>query len=291
VTMATAPTIGVAGPFSGPRAAYGFMLKEVACAEMAADIRLVFGDDVADVSSAQAVARSFVAADVCAVVGHFNSECAAAAAPFYRDRGIPLLLPASTKPGLADAIGAYRLCPTDDDQVGAMVEWLIRRGMGHVGIWTDLSVYGQRVATLFRRLCQHLRITVGDCAPAGNRSQSAVAFFGAHHAVAGALSRIERSRAGDFVALCCDDCSVAEFAELMPDGLAVHVAVPSPNFEQATRAAFRLIRDAGLADGPEAFARRLAVHPAFSGYEAREATFAIRHAGREHAGVSAGKTS
>ncbi|HSP23544.1 MAG TPA: hypothetical protein VLQ65_00070, partial [Saliniramus sp.] len=57
------------------------------------DTTIALFDDAADAATAQDVAHEIVAARASCVVGHFASAAAAAAAPVYRDAGIPLLLP------------------------------------------------------------------------------------------------------------------------------------------------------------------------------------------------------
>jgi branched-chain amino acid transport system substrate-binding protein len=272
----TGGRIGVAGPFSGPRAAYGDLLKAAAAAHISSPARVVLGDDGADPERAVAVAKFFVHAGVSCVVGHFNSECAAAAGAIYRDNLIPFLLPASTKPGLASDINAFRLCPTDDIQVQAMADWVRARHITVAGAWADDTAYGQRLLTLFMTSCSKAGIAVVLIPNSGSTTidPTVIAFFGAHHAVAKSICEM-RQRGMPPFALCCDDCTIDEFKELVEHQEDIFLAFPRPGFEQACGEAFRLLSLIGPEHGSIEVQRHLQAHPAFSGYEAVSATFGI----------------
>jgi branched-chain amino acid transport system substrate-binding protein len=251
-------------------------LLKAAAASLSSPARVVFGDDEATPQRAVAVAESFVNAGVSCVVGHFNSECAAAAGAIYRDNLIPFLLPASTKPGLASDIKAFRLCPTDDIQVQAMADWIRARDVTLAGAWADDTVYGQRLSTLFIAACFKVGITVVPI-PSGVSTSidpTVVAFFGAHHAVARSILGM-RQRGMPTVALCCDDCTIDEFGQLVEYQDDIFLACPRPGFEQACREAFRLLSVIGPDDGRIEVQRHLQAHPAFSSHEAVAATFGI----------------
>ena len=66
-------TIGIAGPFTGPRSAYGALLS-TAVERAQPWFTPLWGDDQAQVAKAEAVARRFVASGVDAVVGHSGSK-------------------------------------------------------------------------------------------------------------------------------------------------------------------------------------------------------------------------
>jgi branched-chain amino acid transport system substrate-binding protein len=272
----TGARIGVAGPFSGPRSAYGNLLKAAAAANISPPARVVFGDDKANPEHAVTVAKSFVDAGVSCVVGHFNSECATAAGEIYRDNLIPFLLPASTKPGLASEIKAFRLCPTDDAQVQAIADWIRARHVAFAGAWADDTVYGRRLSGLFMTACSGTGITVAPIPGGGSTTiePTVIAFFGAHHAVARSILDM-RQRGSPSFALCCDDCTIDEFKELVEHQNDIFLAIPRPGFAEACEAAFRLLSAIGPEAGRIEVERRLQAHPAFSDYEAVSAGFGI----------------
>ena len=90
--------IGVAGPITGPNAAFGAQLQKGA-EQAAADINaaggingekivLSIGDDVSDPKQGISVANKFVADGVKFVVGHFNSGVSIPASEVYAENGI-----------------------------------------------------------------------------------------------------------------------------------------------------------------------------------------------------------
>ena len=90
--------IGVAGPLTGPNAAFGAQLQKGA--EQAAkdinaaggmngeQIKLEFGDDVSDPKQGVSVANKFVGDGVKFVDGHFNSGVSIPASEVYAENGI-----------------------------------------------------------------------------------------------------------------------------------------------------------------------------------------------------------
>ncbi|WP_218278153.1 ABC transporter substrate-binding protein, partial [Pseudomonas sp. HMWF006] len=99
--------VGIVGPLTGPRAAYGEWLRRAA---QGSALPLVWADDAADPVAAVDAAHRLLAAGAEVVIGHFNSECARAAGALYRAAGVPLLLPAATAADLCQSVGAFRLC-------------------------------------------------------------------------------------------------------------------------------------------------------------------------------------
>src|ERR1051325_8333698 len=100
--------IGVAGPVTGPNAAFGAQLQkgaEQAAADINAaggingeKIQVVVGDDVSDPKQGVSVANKFAADGVKFVVGHFNSGVSIPASEVYAENGIMEVSPASTNP-------------------------------------------------------------------------------------------------------------------------------------------------------------------------------------------------
>ena len=98
--------IAVAGPFTGPNAAFGAQMQkgsEQAAADINAaggilgmQIELSFGDDVSDPKQGVSVANGFVGNGVKFVVGHFNSGVTMPASEVYRENGILAISPSAT---------------------------------------------------------------------------------------------------------------------------------------------------------------------------------------------------
>src|SRR5215207_100617 len=100
--------IGVAGPVTGPNAAFGAQLKngvEQAVEDINAaggvngqKLQIVVGDDVSDPKQGVSVANKFVSEGVKFVVGHFNSGVTIPASLVYQENGILDITPAATNP-------------------------------------------------------------------------------------------------------------------------------------------------------------------------------------------------
>ena len=130
--------IGVAGPITGPNAAFGAQLKngvEQAVEDINAaggingqKLQIVVGDDVSDPKQGVSVANKFAAEGVKLVVGHFNSGVSIPASEVYQEAGIVQITPASTNPRFTERgmWNTFRTCGRDDQQ-GARRRQLPRR--------------------------------------------------------------------------------------------------------------------------------------------------------------------
>ena len=243
--------IGIVGPLTGPRADYGDLLCTAAFAGAALALRecpggraprLLIDDDAADPPTACEAAHRLIRAGVEAVVGHFNSDAAAAAGPIYRAAGVPLLLPAATRDGLARDVSAFRMCPTDADQVRALAAALARTDC--VVLASDSTPYAARLAAGLRTHpllfgCIRDEADLRGSAP---RNADAIVFLGTHGAILDALGRWHAS--GDLDKrrlLACDDCSLPMFGASLPPGVQIDVASPLPDFATATYDAVILV--------------------------------------------------
>ena len=122
--------IGVAGPITGPNAAFGKQLTdgvEQAAADinaaggiMGQQIVVSKGDDVSDPKQGVSVANKFVADGIKFVVGHFNSGVSIPASEVYAENGVVSITPASTNPKLTEnpkaSWNTFRTCGRDDQQ-------------------------------------------------------------------------------------------------------------------------------------------------------------------------------
>src|SRR5689334_7763085 len=95
--------IGVAGPLTGPNAAFGAQLKngaEQAAADLNAaggingqQIQLVFGDDASDPKQGVSVANKMAGEGVKFIMGHFNSGVTMPASEVYQETGMYMITP------------------------------------------------------------------------------------------------------------------------------------------------------------------------------------------------------
>jgi branched-chain amino acid transport system substrate-binding protein len=127
-------------------------------------------------------ANNYAANDkVIAVIGTFNSGCAAIEIPVLNeasDGGIPMMSPANTwpcltvnLPGGCDASepdkyypsgtrNYLRVAPSDDYQGAAVAEFAQSEGIKNVYILNDKEAYGLGVATTFKKAAEYLGIKV-----------------------------------------------------------------------------------------------------------------------------------
>src|SRR6478672_11316725 len=120
--------LGVAGPITGPNAAFGAQLKngtEQAVDDLNAKggilgqkVEVEVGDDVSDPKQGVSVANKFVGDGVTLVVGHFNSGVTIPASEVYAENGILFVTPAATNPKVTERglWNAFRTCGRDDQQ-------------------------------------------------------------------------------------------------------------------------------------------------------------------------------
>lgn len=256
-------TIGIAGPFTGPRSAYGALLS-TAVERAQPWFTPLWGDDQAQVAKAEAVARRFVASGVDAVVGHFNSDCARTAGTIYRAAGLPFLMPASTADDLLDSTAGIRICASDRMQIDALAHWLGQTGQHLASIWEDGSPYAARLSQAIRarKLCRE------DAPP-----DSPTAVLGAHHVVAQKIRRRGPKAGTVFVP---DDCAIAEFGDML-DGVVANVICPmaQPKFDACVSLALDLLRDAATEPCP--LIQALNRHASLSGRQYSRAGFVLQH--------------
>jgi branched-chain amino acid transport system substrate-binding protein len=151
--------IGVAGPLTGPNAAFGAQLKngaEQAAADINAKggingqkIELSFGDDVSDPKQGVSVANKFVGDKVQYVIGHFNSGVTIPASEVYQENGIYMITPAATNPRVTERgmWNVFRTCGRDDQQGAVAAEYIATKLKGKkIAVVHDKTTYGQGLA-------------------------------------------------------------------------------------------------------------------------------------------------
>jgi branched-chain amino acid transport system substrate-binding protein len=151
--------MGVAGPITGPNAAFGAQL--VNGTQQAVDdinkaggilgqqITLEQGDDVSDPKQGVSVANKFVGDGVKFVVGHFNSGVTIPASDVYSENGVLFITPSATNPKVTDRNlwDAFRTCGRDDQQGMLWAEYARDHLKGKkIAVVHDKTTYGKGLA-------------------------------------------------------------------------------------------------------------------------------------------------
>ncbi len=151
--------LGVAGPITGPNAAFGAQLKngvEQAVEDINAAggilgqrITVSIGDDVSDPKQGVSVANKFVADGVKLVVGHFNSGVTMPASEVYAENGILFITPSATNPKITERglWNAFRTCGRDDQQGAVAADYIVKNLKDKkIAVVHDKTTYGQGLA-------------------------------------------------------------------------------------------------------------------------------------------------
>jgi len=151
--------VGVAGPLTGPNAAFGAQLKngaEQAAADLNAKggingqkIELVFGDDASDPKQGVSVANKMLGDGVKFVIGHFNSGVTMPASEVYQENGMYMITPSATNPKITERgmWNVFRTCGRDDQQGEVAGKYIVDKFKGKkVAIVHDKTTYGQGLA-------------------------------------------------------------------------------------------------------------------------------------------------
>ncbi|BCH14177.1 branched chain amino acid ABC transporter substrate-binding protein [Mesorhizobium sp. L-2-11] len=151
--------VGVAGPITGPNAAFGAQLQkgtEQAVADINAaggingeQVKLTVGDDVSDPKQGISVANKFVGDGVKFVVGHFNSGVSIPASEVYAENGILEITPAATNPQFTERglWNTFRTCGRDDQQGSIAGAYLAEHFKdAKIAVVHDKTTYGQGLA-------------------------------------------------------------------------------------------------------------------------------------------------
>ncbi len=156
--------LGLAGPITGPNAAFGAQLKNgvdqavedinAAGGILGQIIALSIGDDVSDPKQGVSVANKFAADGIKLVVGHFNSGVTIPASDVYAENGMIVITPAATNPKLTERglWNTFRTCGRDDQQGKVAAEYLAKDFKGkNIAFVHDKTPYGQGLAEETRK--------------------------------------------------------------------------------------------------------------------------------------------
>jgi branched-chain amino acid transport system substrate-binding protein len=151
--------MGVAGPITGPNAAFGAQLVQgttqaiedinKAGGILGQQITLEQGDDVSDPKQGVSVANKFVGDGVKFVVGHFNSGVTIPASDVYAENGILFITPSATNPKITERKlwDAFRTCGRDDQQGMLWAEYARDKLKGKkIAVIHDKTTYGKGLA-------------------------------------------------------------------------------------------------------------------------------------------------
>lgn len=236
--------IGVAGPITGPNAAFGAQLRQGA--EQAAEdinarggikgqkIQIVIGDDVSDPKQGVSVANKFAGEGVKAVVGHFNSGVSIPASEVYQESGIIQITPASTNPRFTERNmwNTFRTCGRDDQQGAVAGAYLADKFKGKkVAVVHDKTPYGKGLADETQKAMngKGLKEVMYEGINTGEKDFSAlvsklkqaqvdVVYFGGLHTEAGLIIRQMRDQGVSAPLMSGDGIVSAEFVSIAGPG-------------------------------------------------------------------------
>ena len=271
--------IGVAGPLTGPNAAFGAQLQkgaEQAAADINAaggingeQVKIVLGDDVSDAKQGVSVANKFAADGVKFVVGHFNSGVSIPASEVYAENGILEITPAATNPQFTERglWNTFRTCGRDDQQ-GAVAGAYIAEHFkdAKVAVVHDKTPYGQGLADETKKAMNAAGITevIYEGITPGEKDYSAliakmkeagvsVVYFGGLHTEAGLIIRQMADQGMKATLMSGDGITSNELASIAGDAVngTLMTFPPDPRNNPNAADAVKKFRDAGFE--PEAY--------------------------------------
>ena len=271
--------IGVAGPLTGPNAAFGAQLQkgaEQAAADINAaggingeQVKIVLGDDVSDPKQGISVANKFVGDGVKFVVGHFNSGVSIPASEVYAENGILQITPASTNPNFTERglWNTFRVCGRDDQQGTVAGQYIFDKFKdAKVAIVHDKTPYGQGLADETKKAMNGLGVTevVYEGITPGEKDYSAliakmkdagvsIVYFGGLHTEAGLIMRQMADQGLKATLMSGDGITSNELASIAGDAVngTLMTFPPDPRNNPNAADAVKKFRDAGFE--PEAY--------------------------------------
>src|SRR4051795_9116403 len=236
--------LGVAGPITGPNAAFGAQLKNgteqavedinAAGGVMGQKLALSVGDDVSDPKQGVSVANKFAAEGIKWVVGHFNSGVSIPASEVYQEAGPTQPPPASTNPKFTERSmwNTFRTCGRDDQQGEVAGSYLAKNFKGKkIAVVHDKTPYGKGLADETQKAMnkQGLKEVMYEGINTGEKDYSAlvsklkqagvdVVYFGGLHTEAGLIIRQMRDQGLNAPLMSGDGIVSAEFVSIAGPG-------------------------------------------------------------------------
>lgn len=237
--------LGVAGPITGPNAAFGAQLQrgvEQAVEDINAaggilgqKIAVAVGDDVSDPKQGVSVANKFAADGVKLVVGHFNSGVTMPASEVYAENGMLMVSPSATNPKITERglWNVFRTCGRDDQQGVVAGGYILKAFAGRkVAVIHDKTTYGQGLADETRKVFNAggLKEVMYEGVNTGEKDFSALVsklkaaqvdlmYWGGLHTELGLIIRQMRDAGMKTVAMGADGITSDEFATVGGPGV------------------------------------------------------------------------
>jgi branched-chain amino acid transport system substrate-binding protein len=283
--------VGVAGPYTGPNAAFGAQMQkgaEQAAADINAaggilgmQVELSFGDDVSDPKQGVSVANGFVGNGVKFVIGHFNSGVTMPASEVYRENGMLAISPSATNICVTDRkngpcgnwteaapdLMMFRTCGRDDQQGAVAGSYIVNDLKGKiVAVLHDKTPYGQGLADATKGFINGKGVTeaIYEGINTGDKDFSAlvskmkaanveIVYWGGLHTEGGLIVRQMRDQGMTAVMMSGDGITSDEFASIGGPGVEGTLMTFPPDPRQRPEAAeiVKKFTDAGF--NPEAY--------------------------------------
>lgn len=271
--------IGMAGPLTGPTAAFGLQTRlgvEQAVADINAaggvngqTIRLQIEDDAGDARQGVSVANRLVGNNVKFVIGHNNSGVSIPASEVYAEAGVFQISPSSTSPTLTERglWNVFRVCGRDDQQGLVAGRFLFENYKGKaVAIIHNKTAYGQGLADETRRHFNALGgaevmyegINVGEkdytALVSKMKAANVAAFFlGGGYTEAGLIIRQLRDQGSDAQLIAGDEIFTTDFWSTAGPGAEGSLMTFSPDPRNIPSAAEAVAKIRALGREPEGF--------------------------------------
>ncbi|MET3891627.1 branched-chain amino acid transport system substrate-binding protein [Bosea sp. OAE506] len=237
--------LGVAGPITGPNAAFGAQLKNgteqavedinAAGGVLGQKITVSVGDDVSDPKQGVSVANKFVGDGVKWVVGHFNSGVTMPASEVYAENGILMISPSATNPKITERglWNVFRTCGRDDQQGEVAAAYIAKNFKDKkIAVIHDKTTYGQGLADETRKGLTKAGIkdVLYEGVNAGEKDFSALiskiksvgaefVYWGGLHTEGGLIVRQMRDQGVKAVLISGDGITTDEFATIGGPGV------------------------------------------------------------------------
>jgi branched-chain amino acid transport system substrate-binding protein len=271
--------LGVAGPITGPNAAFGAQLKngvEQAVEDINAaggilgqKITVSIGDDVSDPKQGVSVANKFVGDGIKLVVGHFNSGVTMPASEVYAENGIAFITPSATNPKITERglWNAFRTCGRDDQQ-GAVAAAYIAKNLKDkkIAVVHDKTTYGQGLADETKKAMNAVGVkeVLYEGINAGEKDFSALVsklkaagadylYWGGLHTEGGLIIRQMRDQGLKTVVMSGDGITTDEFATIGGPGVEGTLMTFPPDPQKRPEAAAILKKFEARKFKPEAY--------------------------------------